>query len=492
MKRSILVHEGPPVPLERRRVLRRGVLRVVLGFVGAVTIGIPAVTGAGDFAFVTTTDYITGNASAVESQQPYAVSCNVHSLHSDAVSRYFDPYIYVLNRKGADNVQILDPNDGFSTIRQFSVGAGSDPHDIVVLSPTKAYVTRYDTNSIWIVDPSLGVQTGSIDLSTLADGDGLAEIDMMCRVGERVFVTVQRLDRDHYWGPSGTSYVAAIDALTDTPIDADPSTPGVQPITLTGANPYSDLQLDPYTGKLYVACAGFWGLQDGGVEVIDPVALESEGFIFLETTAQGDFIDVEIDLGTKGFAIVMDANFYTVLISFDAGTGTKIQTLYAPGAYVLQDIEVSPHKELFLADRTPTQPGVRIYDVYTNDEITAAPVDVCLPPFDICFGQPMQTGIGDPPGASVAVSLEPPHPNPFNPATTIPFTLAKPGRARLAVYNALGQRIRVLFDGDRPAGRQVVTWDGRDDAGRHASSGVYFVELRTGGSILGGKVVVAR
>ena len=484
-----------PRPGSRLWTRRASDPRVVFGslvfFVFFAVLSI-VVAGAGDFAFVTTTDYITGNSSTIGLPQPYAVNCNLHPLHSDAVARDFDPYVYVVNRKGADNIHILDPMNGFSTVRQFSVGAGSDPHDIVVLSPTKAYVTRYETNEVWIVDPSVGMQTGSIDLSSLADGDGLTEIDMMCRVGDRVFVTVQRLDRNNYWVPAGTSYVAVIDGVTDALVDADPSTPGTQPIELTGTNPYSDIQLNPYTGKLYVSCVGYWGLLDGGVEVVDPVALQSDGFIFQETAAQGDVTDVEIDLGIRGFAIVMDANFFTLLVSFDAATGVKTQTLYEPGAYVLQDIEISPFKELFLADRTPTQPGIRVYDVFTNDEITTTPLDVCLPPFDICFSLPVQTGIGDPPGAGLSASLGHPYPNPFNPATTIPFTLVKAARIRLTIYNALGQRVRVLFDGERPAGPQAHTWDGRDDGGRSVSSGVYLVELDVGGAILGRKVVVAK
>jgi hypothetical protein len=452
----------------------------------------PSPSGASEFAFVTTTDYITGNSATVQTRAPHTVVCPLLPLHSDAVARYFHPYVYVLNRKGADNVQILDPGSGFSTVCQFSVGAGSDPHDIVVLGPTKAYVTRYNTNTIWIVDPSRCVQTGSIDLSSLADGDGLAEVDMMCRVGGRVFVTVQRLDRNNYWVPAGTSYVAVIDAVTDALVDVNPSLPGTQPITLTGSDPYSDIQLDPYTGKLYVPCVGYWGLKDGGVEKVDPVTLQSDGFIFLETAAQGDIIDAEIDMGTKGFAIVMDDNFFTLLVSFDAGTGVKTQTLYDPDDYVLQDIELSPWKELFLADRTPTLPGIRIFDVYSNTEVTTAPLDVCLPPFDITFSLPVQTGIGEPPGAGDRASLGQPYPNPFNPATTIPFTLAGPARVRLTVYDALGRKVRVLADGDRPAGPHGVTWDGRDAGGTPVGSGVYFVELDTGGLVESRKVVIAK
>lgn len=469
--------------------VRVGTAIVAAAALAALT---PRPAGSQDYAFVTTTDFITGSSATMSTRPPYPASCPIRALHSDAVARCYHPYFYVLNRKGADNVQILDPANGFSTVRQFSVGAGSDPHDIVVLSPTKAYVTRYETNVIWIVDPSLGVKTGSIDLSMLADGDGLAEVDMMCRVGGRVFVTVQRLDRNNYWIPSGTSYVAVIDAVTDALVDANPGIPGTQPITLTGTNPYSDMQLDPYTGKLYVSCAGYWGLKDGGVEWIDPVTLQSDGVFFPETAAQGDVIDVEIDMGTKGFAIVMDANFYTLLVSFNAATGVKTQTLYDPDDYVLQDIEISPWKELFLADRTPTLPGIRIYDVFSNAEITAGPISVCLPPFDITFSLPVQTGIADPPGAGRAASLGRPFPNPFHPATTIPFTLAHPASVRLTIYDALGRKVRVLADDERPAGAQAVTWDGRDARGVRVASGVYFVDLDAGGVVESRKLVVAR
>jgi hypothetical protein len=71
------------------------------------------------------------------------------------------------------------------------------------------------------------------------------------------------------------------------------------------------------------------------------------------------------------------------------------------------------------------------------------------------------------------------YPNPFNPVTTIAFSLESGGHAELAIYNANGQQVRVLVDGHRQQGRQTVSWDGRNDAGRPVSSGIYFYRLRT-------------
>ena len=447
---------------------------------------------AGDWVFITTTDYITGSSSVIHPGPPITVECNVRPLHSDAVARYFEPYLYVVNRMGGDNIQIVDPESDFATVRQFSVGAGSDPHDILVLTPTKAYVTRYNTNLIWIVNPSTGAQTGSIDLSSLADADGLAEIDMMCRVGNRAFVTVQRLDRNNFWVPVGKSYVAVIDTQTDALVDCNPVTPGVQPIVMTATNSYSDIQLDPYTGSLYLSAPGYWGLRDGGVEKIDPVGLQSEGIVFAETSAGGDMIDVEIDGGKRGYAIVSDDDFYSVLITFNAETGAKTGTLYDPNAYVIQDIEVSPWNHLYVADRTPTLPGIRIYDVFTNEQLTSTPIDVCLPPFDITFSLPLQTGIADPPAAESMVRLGVAYPNPFHPATTIPFTLSRDAGVNAAVYDALGRRVRTLLEGPQPAGQQELVWDGRDDAGRALASGVYFVRIDADGVGATRKVTILR
>lgn len=72
-------------------------------------------------------------------------------------------------------------------------------------------------------------------------------------------------------------------------------------------------------------------------------------------------------------------------------------------------------------------------------------------------------------------------PNPFNPSTTITFSLAEGGAAELRVFDVRGRNLRVLAAGDLPAGEHSVTWDGRDDDGRPVPSGIYFYKLRCGG-----------
>ena len=80
-------------------------------------------------------------------------------------------------------------------------------------------------------------------------------------------------------------------------------------------------------------------------------------------------------------------------------------------------------------------------------------------------------------------------PNPFNPETTIPLQIASGVTAgvRLRVYNTAGQVVRELLDNTIEAmepGWHEVRWDGRDDAGRQLSSGVYFYRLESAGQLL--------
>jgi hypothetical protein len=95
-------------------------------------------------------------------------------------------------------------------------------------------------------------------------------------------------------------------------------------------------------------------------------------------------------------------------------------------------------------------------------------------PFTIKVYDP--TGIG--PG-TYENRLENAYPNPFNPATTIRYSIASAGHVSLRIYNAAGQLVRTLVDEaqlPRTGGFSVI-WDGTDNRGRSVSSGVYFLKL---------------
>ncbi|MEW5702373.1 MAG: FlgD immunoglobulin-like domain containing protein [Candidatus Zixiibacteriota bacterium] len=73
------------------------------------------------------------------------------------------------------------------------------------------------------------------------------------------------------------------------------------------------------------------------------------------------------------------------------------------------------------------------------------------------------------------------YPNPFNAGTVIRFGLPKDeaGNVKLVVYNVLGQSVRTLADRDFEPGNHEIAWDGTDNNGSPASSGVYFYRIQT-------------
>jgi hypothetical protein len=84
------------------------------------------------------------------------------------------------------------------------------------------------------------------------------------------------------------------------------------------------------------------------------------------------------------------------------------------------------------------------------------------------------------------------HPNPFNPQTTVEFTLASPERVRIAIYDVRGTLVRRLADQAMPVGSHSFVWDGADEAGRTASSGIYFVRLLAGSVTETRKIVMLK
>lgn len=84
------------------------------------------------------------------------------------------------------------------------------------------------------------------------------------------------------------------------------------------------------------------------------------------------------------------------------------------------------------------------------------------------------------------------YPNPFNPSTIISFILPNSAFIELRVYNLLGQEIRELLSEHKSKGKHVVNWDGKDQFGSQASSGLYIYQINTGHSVFSRKMLLLR
>lgn len=160
----------------------------------------------------------------------------------------------------------LDPAT-CTPLRQLSVSTGffANPHDVLALSASKAYVTRAganstatptpedfdDGNDLLVIDPSIPAVLGRIDLAPFAatDGQGILPVADRAIVAEgRVYVSLNQISGD--WKSYGTGRIVVIDPATDQAIGA---------IDLPGAKNCGAMAYLATERKILVACNGAYG-----------------------------------------------------------------------------------------------------------------------------------------------------------------------------------------------------------------------------------------
>lgn len=104
------------------------------------------------------------------------------------------------------------------------------------------------------------------------------------------------------------------------------------------------------------------------------------------------------------------------------------------------------------------------------------------------------TAVAQQPRAAVpdGLCLGPAYPNPFNAQVAIPFYLPTRQAALVSIHSAAGQKVATLVSATLSPGRHSVLWDGRDDAGRDAASGVYLVRLTVSGHTITRRLALVR
>jgi hypothetical protein len=89
-------------------------------------------------------------------------------------------------------------------------------------------------------------------------------------------------------------------------------------------------------------------------------------------------------------------------------------------------------------------------------------------------------------------SLHQNFPNPFNPSTTISYSVGDRGPVRIQIYDVSGRLVRNLYDDIREPGAYSAVWNGTNDGGRAVGSGIYFCRMENGGFTETRKLVLMR
>ena len=84
------------------------------------------------------------------------------------------------------------------------------------------------------------------------------------------------------------------------------------------------------------------------------------------------------------------------------------------------------------------------------------------------------------------------YPNPFNPSTSIDFTVPKEMFISIIIYDVNGRHIKTMINGILGGGHNSVIWDGSDRNGKRVSSGVYFYELRSENNTIAKKMILLK
>ena len=153
---------------------------------------------------------------------------------------------------------------------------------------------------------------------------------------------------------------------------------------------------------------------------------------------------------------------------FFAGTSTGLySTFFLTGATTYWNLEAPDLMGNVVVDMLATRPADGLVVAGTHGKGVYS--------IDIPAGSAVE-GEDIPQPARLAQNV----PNPFNPMTTISFSLARSGPATLTVFDVAGKRIKTLVNDDLEAGDHRVTWQGTDDGGRQVAAGIYLYQLETG------------
>lgn len=336
----------------------------------------------GDFAYME----LTGSDTVAPAANYNFLSPN--PIKSDVAVAIGETYVYVMNRYGFDSVVVLDPASGFSVVANYSLkddpeGDTLNPQDIEVISSTKAYVTLYEKDYMLVINPVTGEQTGTISLAAYTEQfgsgetlDAIPEAYQMAAAGDKVFVTVQNLDRASYWATTDYAKVVVIDTTTDTPVQ------GIDLATGCGHNPNGNIIYA--NSRIYLTCGGNTfnptGTEPAGIASIDP---STYAVTNIASKADGDFScspsGVAIASATKGYFACLATWPSSSVYSFNPSTGDVDTTAVFSGSMGFS-IGIDPDGNLVLPSRDTTDPGLVFIDTDTDQQLYGGAVDVGLMP----------------------------------------------------------------------------------------------------------------
>ncbi|OED40202.1 hypothetical protein AB833_12290 [Chromatiales bacterium (ex Bugula neritina AB1)] len=328
-------------------------------------------------------DFSAGAVSLVTTTSPFSGVTGVNASGSDIRVRSFGDNYYVLEGFGTSTLTRYSVSSPDQVALQVSTNTAnsdedSNPHDLVFVNDEKAYLLRYGSGEIWVVNPTATDEAGfflnTIDLSGY-DADGVPEMHRGAIVDGRLYVLMQRLDQ---FAPSQSAYVAVIDTATDTEVNTGTGGQFLG-IELPVRNPV-ELSVDPATSDIAIAAVGrfaFEGANEaeftGGVVVVDTNDF-STNLLIDDNETLGQFTNVAVLSATSAYVVNFSSNSDNSLLSMNPNNGELGETVAGLSDVDIDGMAIGPNGNLWVGVSDQVNPRLVVIDPASNTALAELPL----------------------------------------------------------------------------------------------------------------------
>ena len=306
---------------------------------------------------------------------------------SDYTVRSYQQDVYHIGRFNIDtvskyNADALDTAVWTYTTQDTADSSSRNPYDIISVSDTKAYILRYGSSKVWIVNPQAtsadDFKTGELNLEAYVPDDNTNDTPRPSSgtiVDGKLFIALQRLS-DSY--APNTAYVAVFDIETDEELETNANSDDtVKGIPLTGLNPLNNSVVSK-DGVVYVTTRNSYSSTDLTLSRVEAITASDYSLRTVLTAEDitdntAAFIGSSVIVSeTKGYFVAGEV-FYSpyrelsTVYTFNPTTGVIADEVVAEtGTEQISHINLDAANYLWMSISNPENPGLDIVDTETN------------------------------------------------------------------------------------------------------------------------------
>lgn len=310
---------------------------------------------------------------------------------SDYTLNVFQNDVYHIGRFFIDTISKYNANDASTEIWSYSTqdnldSSSRNPYTFISLSADKAYLLRYGSDKIWIVNPQASdfesFKTGELDLASYVPENNTTGTPSAAAAvinDGKLFVVMQRLDDT--FSPSNTVYVAVFDTTTDSEIETNAdNTDSVLGVPLLGLNPLEH-SVRAFADKVYITTRDSYSATSVDQSLIEEV--DSNDYSLRTVLSANEITDNTTKFIQSTAIVSADKGYFYANETF-FGPYREESTLYQfnPSSGEISDatvldiqtnsigfIDVDAAGFLWVSVKEDAAPGVEIIDTETNSAL---------------------------------------------------------------------------------------------------------------------------